>query len=731
METYLKGNFRKTIYRNDSGYVIGIFKVKETNDDSLLDYVNRTITYTGYFHEQNEEDTYMLYGKMVTHDRYGEQFQVDSYERLMPEEKDGIVEFLSSNIFKGIGEKKAQKIVEMLGEDALKIILENPDNLLLVPTVTKKQADLLHQKLVEYEASYTTIVALHELGFSTKDSLLIYHKYKEKTGDMLDQNIYQVAQDLEDISFKKVDSIALKHDMKPDDARRIAAAILYCMEEICNAYGHSYLLSGEIYQYTLRILGVQVGDQDFETALKSLLLDLKVIELDEKYYLKEMYEAEQNIATRCSYLSKLPDQESSKLEENLENLEEYFRIEYNDDQKEAIRKSFQKRFLIITGGPGTGKTTIIKAITELYRQMEDLSYEDLAKEIALLAPTGRASKRISESTLLPALTIHRFLKWNKENNSFAINEHNRSDAKFVIIDEMSMVDTYLLDHLLKGLSPNTKIILVGDHHQLPSVGPGQVLKDMIESGTLCVVKLNQLYRQGEDSNILTLAYDINANRLDRSVFNQEEDLAFFPCPPMKVKEKIMELCEQYKEGDYKKLQILAPLYKTINGIDELNIALQSIFNPPTSKKKEILINDVIFREKDKVIQLSNMPDENVFNGDIGVIEKIENGTKKQIVINFDGNKVRYTAANFGKFKHGYAISIHKSQGSEFDMVLMPMVKGYGKMLYRKLVYTGVTRTKKKLILLGDIDALELAIHNDQSGIRRTSLKEVLISRLTD
>ena len=729
MSTTIKGNFRKYIYKTDKGYVVGLFKVKETNSEELAFYVNHTITFTGYFHELNEEDTYLFTGKLVEHEKYGEQFLVESYERVMPEEKDAIVEFLSSGLFKGIGEKKAQKIVDYLGKDTLTIILENPSNLLLIPTITKKQISTLHDTLVEYEASYKTVLEVSELGFSTKDSLLIYNHYKQKTLDVISKNIYLLMEDIDEITFKKIDMIALKQEMKKDDSRRIMAAILYALEEVCNLYGHSYLEKEDLFSYTIRALGNEIGNHDFEEALETLVKEIKVILNKERYYLKLMYEAEENIVRRLGYLMRKEDENIKKLDTYYRDVEDYHLCQYNPIQEQAIKNSFIKNFLIITGGPGTGKTTIIKAICELYKRIYKLSHEKLCNEIALLAPTGRASKRISESTLLPATTIHRFLKWNKENNHFAVNEYNKSDVKFVIVDEFSMVDTFLFHNLLNGLRYDTKIILVGDYHQLPSVGPGQLLKDMIESKCLTTIELTELYRQKSNSNIISLAYQIQNNNIDSTIFNQEIDLTFIPAPASNVRDKVVEIASIYQQN-LSEFQVLAPMYKGIAGIDLLNVSLQNLFNPKEKKKKEILINNVLFRENDKVIQLSNMPDENVFNGDIGIIEEISSeGSKKEVIINFDGNRVRYTSSNFNKFKHAYAISIHKSQGSEFDIVVIPVVKGYGKMLYRKLIYTGVTRVKKKLYLIGDYDAFLYSVSNDNTDIRKTSLKEKIINNI--
>ena len=393
----------------------------------------------------------------------------------------------------------------------------------------------------------------------------------------------------------------------------------------------------------------------------------------------------------------------------------------------AIINSYEKDFLIITGGPGTGKTTIMKGICEVYRQLNKLSYEKLQDTIALLAPTGRAAKRMTETTGLRASTIHRFLKWQKETGKFQVNEHNKSKVELVILDESSMVDTMLMASLLRGISANCRIIMVGDDHQLPSVSPGQLLHDLISSEKLPVVKLQTLYRQGKDSNIISLAYDIRNSTINEEIFNEDDDLTFIKCSPDNVISNIMEISETYKDYSYKDFQILAPMYKTIVGIDEINRNFQEIFNPKDKIKKEIRIGEVTFREGDKVIQLTNMPDDNVYNGDIGIISKISTNPKKEVEIDFDNNTVRYTPANFNNFRLAYAISIHKAQGSEFKVVIMPMVKNYNKMLYQKLVYTGVTRSKNNLFIVGDLDALKIAANNTEVDIRRTTIKDYLIN----
>ena len=725
MDIYIKGHYQRSIYQNSNGYHIGLFKVKETNSEELTPFLDKMITFTGYFHELNDMDTYLFFGKMVEHPKYGIQFNVTSYERCKPEEKDAIVEFLTSGLFKGIGEKKAKSIVEVLGKDTLSIILEHPDNLILIPGITKKNIDTLHNKLKEYESSYETVLYLSNLGFSTKDSMLVYNYYKDRVKEIIHDDIYQLEYSIYELSFKKIDSIALKSGVLKDSFIRIKAAILYIMEEVSNAYGHSYFFYDEIFGYLPRVLLTSISESSYQEAMNSLIMDMKVIQKDEKYYLKDMYEAECLIVKRFRLLAHKEEEEFPNLEEHFSEMEDIFGISYNEVQKQAILESVKKNFLVITGGPGTGKTTIMKGIIELYKDVHKLSYEKLADQVALLAPTGRAAKRMSESTLMPASTIHSFLKWQKDSNKFQVNEYHKSKVNLVIIDEASMIDTMLMASLLRGISANCKIIMVGDSYQLPSVGPGQLLHDVISSGKLPVIELTELYRQGKDSNILTLAYDIRNGCVEDDVFNQDEDLTFIECQDDQVISSLMDVSSTFKDLSYKEFQILAPMYKGRYGIDIINNQLQTIFNPKDASKKEVVVGDVIFREGDKVIELTNMPEENIFNGDIGIISQIITSPAKKIIVDFDGNEVTFTAANFNKFRLAYAISIHKSQGSEFDVVVMPLVQGYRKMLYRKLVYTGITRSKKMLYLIGDKKALKQAVSNTSSDVRRTTIQEFL------
>ncbi len=712
------GNFKKTIFRsNTNNYLIGLFKVKETSPDLDI-FINKTITITGYLPDLNEIDTYVLEGNITNHAKYGEQFVVNNFERIMPKETDSMVSVLSSDMFKGIGKKTAEAIVNMFHEDTFNIILENPNNLLLVKGVSEKQVRVLHESLKNYQGSYEIILNLSKLGFGTRDSLKIYSKFKEKSFDFINEDIYKAYYFIDEINFKTCDYIYQKNDCDKLDVKRIRAVFIYILRELTNVSGNTYFYLDEVRPYFIRIIGTDISDELLLEALNSLIsLELIVVKED-KIYLKEYYDAEIFIARRLRLLAHEKCETLKNYEKVLKEIELKNSITYNEEQELAIKQALTNKCLVITGGPGTGKTTIIKGIIDLYQGLNNYKTKDLEENLVLLAPTGRASKRMSEVTELSASTIHRFLKWNKDTNRFQVNEYNKSNASFVIIDESSMLDTLLLSNLLKGLSTNTKVIFVGDANQLPSVGAGNILSDLITSEELKVIRLKNLYRQGKDSNIITLAHDINEGILNKDIFNKGEDLRFIKCPDNKVLDNIKKEVKKIDDSNY---QVLAPQYKTINGIDNINEALQELLNPKKPTKKELVINNVTYREDDKVIELSNMPDEYVFNGDIGVIDKIKLSPKKEIYIDFDDNKVKYTPTMFNKFSLSYAISIHKSQGSEFKTVIMPIVKGYHKMLYRKLIYTGVTRSKEKLILIGDMKALEMAINNNNEQKRRTSL----------
>ena len=721
--SFIKGNFKKYIFKSDSGYIIGLFRVKDCSDDIL--YKNKTITFTGYFPLLNETDLYVFNGNMVNHTKYGEQFNVVSYEVILPNEKDNVVDFLCSDIFPGIGEKKASKIVEVLGGDCLSVILECPSNLMLVPGVTEKQKNTIYDSLTKYRESYKVIVELTSYGFSMKDALSIYNKYKGKTLSIFSSNPYKLIDDINDITYSKIEKIRHNLNILDDDKNRIKASIKYVFNYVSFSYGSTYMLYEEILFFTKKLLETDNSSLIID-CLSEMITSGDVIKYDEKYFIKSMYDEERYVANRIFNLAN--NDSSIKIDNILElinELEKLFGICYNSCQVDAIKEAFCNNFLVITGGPGTGKTTIIKAICELYSYINGVSYDEMMDSFVLLAPTGRASKRVAEQTNYTASTIHRFLKWNKDDNTFRVNEENKSDAKVIIVDEVSMVDIHLLYSLFMGIKDNTKVIFIGDFNQLPSVGPGQVLKDIIDSECVNVVKLEKLYRREETSNITLLAHDIIHEDLSMDLFNTSDDLVFIECDSSNMKDKLKEELVKYVDCSYEEFQVMAPIYKGENGIDDLNYFMQDIFNPKDNTKNEMVMDGVLYRECDKVLQLVNMVDDNVFNGDIGCIRLIKN-KEKQVYIDFDNNMIKYTPNNFSNIKLGYAISIHKSQGSEFDYVIIPVLNKYNNMLYKKLIYTGITRAKKRLILIGEKDAFMKSVYNNRESNRKTSLKSFIL-----
>ena len=701
---FVNGEFRKDIFCGTNGYLVALFKVKDTD---LLEYKNKTITVVGNFLENREFDTFKLYGHLVEHNKFGEQFNVVKYEKLKKEGKENIVNFLSSDLFKGIGITKAVNIYKKFKDESLDIIKNNSEKLFEVKGISIKDVNVLHDTLISYENTYNNILKLTDIGFSMSDALKITNIYLSNIDELISRNLYDLYFNL-DISFNTIDKIALMNKYSKTDKLRLKSLIIYTFKLVTESIGHIFLYLDELYKYVIKINKEDIDTKLF-LSIMSILIDEKlIIKEDKRYYLTNDYLDEVYIAKEV--VNRLKNKKITEKDIKIvEEIEEKLNISYNIYQKDAILKSLKNNFLVITGGPGTGKTTVIYGI---YRALKK---ENPKSKIKLLAPTGRASKRLSELTLEEASTIHRFLEWNKDSNTFSLNENNKSDASIVIVDEFSMVNNSLFASLLKALRDNTKIILVGDKDQLPSVGSGNLLADIISSIDN-VVYLKELYRQAKESSIVKLAYLVNENK-DYD-FTSDEELSIIE--DLDILESLKEIAIKHINDDYKEFQVLVPLYKGSYGINNINKVLQEVFNKKDILKNEKTINDVIYREKDKVIQLVNMPDNNVFNGDIGIIEKI---TDKEIIIDFDGNKVKYTSSTYNSFALAYAISIHKSQGSEFKTCIIPLSTSYSIMLYRKLYYTAITRAKKKLYLLGNKNILKTAAKNNTSSIRNTYLKE--------
>ena len=728
---YIKGKIKHLIFESTSGYKVGLIRVKETNDPEMEDFINKSVTFTGYFADLTMDDVYVLEGSLVYTEKYGYQYKVENYHYQEVEGKDAVIEFLASPLVKGCGEKTACDIVETLGEDALKKIKESYTNLLLVPKMTEKKALKIYDSIMKYRQTDEMIVELKNLGFTINEALSIINKYGDGTISIVKSNPYCLN---ELIDFNKLDKVYLNIGTF-DDETRIKACLVETIKRLEMADGDTYFSLEEILDGLKRFFSLLPDTSVTEKVVEELSVNNDIIVDKDKYYLKTTYEMEYDIAKNLSLINNIPPVEIKEFDTEIIKLQESIDVTYNKEQLLAIKKALENRISIITGGPGTGKTTIIKAITKLYIKIHNLRPDEISSQIALLAPTGRAAKKLAESTGLPASTIHRYLKWNKEANDFQINELNKNFHRLVIVDETSMIDTHLFDALLKGICTNIQLILVGDANQLPSVGPGLILADLISSDLFTFTPLETIYRQSNNSYIPYLAQEIKNKDLSNDYLTKKDDYNFLNATGSNIRELIKMICERsIKKGlTDKDIQILAPMYKGENGIDHLNEILRDLFNPPDTKKKEIKVGEVTYRVGDKVLQLTNDPNNGVFNGDIGYIKDIVTITvpKKQeaIVIDFDGNKIDYKKEDMNMVKHAYAISIHKSQGSEFPHVIMPITKSYYKMLYNKLIYTGVSRAKKSLVLIGEPYALIMAVNNDYSNQRKTTLKERLLNNI--
>lgn len=718
MKKYILGNIRKIIYESNNGpYKVGIFKVRETNDEEMEEYVNKVIGFTGSFAEVNMDVDYILYGRLVEHPKYGSQFEVLNYEIKAPSDLDSLVLYLSSGMFKGIGLKTAKRIVERFGSDTIKTIKEDYQTVATVSGMTITKAKRMHDKIVENEYNQDLILKLNTLGFSVREAIDLITVYGNKLNGVIEENIYDL---VEYINFDKLDLMFLK-DNDEMDKRRVEALILHNIYTSCYENGDTLILKDELFIKMKRCFKSVFSAEEYLKYIDSLALKAKIVLFNEYVTLTDFYNTEKSILMDINRINDIKTNiKTNKIDNYITEYEKINNITFNNDQKEAIKGAIENNFFIITGGPGTGKTTIIKAIVMILKEMLDLSHED----IALLAPTGRASKRMAESVGAPAYTIHKYLKWNKETESFLIDEYNKSSEKVVIVDESSMIDIFLFSSLLKGLKLNVKLILVGDANQLPSIGPGDLLNDLLHISTIKNKYLNTIYRVKEGSYITYLANDIkNRKHFDKFPTNYS-DFKFIESSDDDIKKYLSEIVSKAVEKGIhsENFQVLAPMYKGINGIDSLNSMMASIFNPNSEK---FIIGDKYYRINDKVIQLVNDVDNNVYNGDIGYIRDIYYLDKKMVVeIDYSGNIVEYKSGEFDKFNLAYAVSIHKSQGSEYANVVIILARSFNRMFYNKLIYTAVTRAKSSLIILGSIDSLNKSVSTNYGANRNTYLKYV-------
>lgn len=740
---FIKGRHLVTIFHNEQNlYSVVRIRVDETN----AVYDEKEAVIVGYFPQIHEQETYIFYGKMKEHPKFGKQFSVESFQKDLPQTKEGIVSYLSSTLFQGIGKKTAESIVEVIGDNAISKILATPSLLDAVPKLSGEKAKSLYDTLVEHQGLEQVMIGLNQYGFGPQLSMKIYQMYKQDTLSIIQSNPYKLVEDIDGIGFGRADELGFQLGITGNHTDRIKAGCLYTLETECIQEGHSYIKAEDLLVSVQKLLEENQRDSiEFQDISKGLLIleeEGKIVIEDKRIYTPSLYYSERGIATnikrilaQTEYSDAFPESEFLMA---LGELEERLQVEYASAQKEAIQTALVSPMMILTGGPGTGKTTVIKGIVELYSELHGVSMDIHAYKdndpfpFVLAAPTGRAAKRMSESTGLPAVTIHRLLGWNGS-EGFNHDEENSIEGKIVIIDEMSMVDTWLAHQLLKSLPDSVQVILVGDEDQLPSVGPGQVLKDLIQSQSVPTIKLESIYRQADGSSIIELAHEIKKGRLPSNITEQQKDRSFFGCTTSQITQVVEKVVTNAKKKGYsaKDIQVLAPMYRGPAGIDALNKLIQEIYNPnPDGQRREIVFGDSVYRVGDKVLQLVNQPESSVFNGDMGEIISIsyaKENTEKQdlIYISFDGIEVEYTKQDLTQITHAYCCSIHKSQGSEFPIVIMPIVKSYYRMLRRKLIYTGITRSKQFLILCGEEEALRMGVERTQDHERNTTLLKKL------
>ncbi|MDU0995721.1 MAG: ATP-dependent RecD-like DNA helicase, partial [Staphylococcus lugdunensis] len=685
--TMLKGTVEVILFQNQDNFYT-VLKVDTIESNESFDTMP---TVVGFFPNIVEGDVYTFKGQVVAHPKYGKQLKADTFEKELPQTKDAIITYLSSDLFKGIGKKTAQNIVNTLGENAINDILAHPDILTKVSNLSKKKQEQIAQQIAANQESEKIMIHLHDLGFGPKLSMAIYQFYQSETINVVDNNPYKLVYDIKGIGFNKADTLARNIGIDFNDPERLKAGILFTLEEECIKQGHTYLPAETILKSAQTMLSTQ-GDEiieihQLEEMLQILMEEDKLILDQQKIAIPSLYYSElksvQNLYRILTHTHKLNELEQSDLQLHIGEIEDSNEVHYAASQKEALQTAINSKIMLLTGGPGTGKTTVIKGIVELYAEIHGLSldyadYTDDDFPVVLAAPTGRASKRLQEATGLEAMTIHRLIGWNQDTQPEDILD-NEIKAKLIIIDEMSMVDTWLFHQFLNAVPLDAQIVFVGDEDQLPSVGPGQVFKDLIQSKKIPRVNLTEVYRQQDGSSIIELAHHMKQNE-SIDITKRYHDRSFINCSAEQIPDVVKKVVSSAvsKGYDMSDIQVLAPMYKGSAGIKRLNQILQTILNPKEPDDREIEFGDAAFRKGDKVLQLVNRPNDNIFNGDIGIIVGIfwakENALNKDVIIvDFDGNEITFTRQDLIELTHAYCTSIHKSQGSEFPIVIMPVV----------------------------------------------------------
>lgn len=668
-------------------------------------------------------------GEWVKHPKFGQQFKATTYKTVAPTEISGIEKFLASGAINGIGPAMAKKIVAEFGEKTLEIIAKSPNELLKVPGIGKKTAEKISTSYLEQSELTEIMVWLENHGISNTYAGKIFAKYGSFAIDIMEKDIYRLFQDIEGIGFLTADKLAFNLGIQREDKRRIISGIDYALMQLCNN-GHCCIPEMALVDKTAKIL--QVNNQIIFTILKERIdngsLNTEVVGGETLIYPPYLYYAEKKVAMRLLQLQQATEPLS---EDNLSLFikvwEKDNQIQLAQKQKEAIKACLHHGVLVLTGGPGTGKTTVIKGILSILKAQ--------GLKIRLAAPTGRAAKRLSETTGQKALTIHRLLEANnlaQDDNlqlGFSKDIDDQLDADVIILDEVSMVDIVLMHHFLNAVPDGCRIILVGDTDQLPAVGPGSVLKDIIRSQKIPAIRLDEIFRQAQTSMIIQNAHIINAGRLP-DLRKQYSDFVFYELnDDTSVTQKILDLCTKDLPHEgfdvLKDVQVLSPMHRFLCGVENLNLMLQERLNPKKNQD-ELKYSSQTFRVGDKVMHIRNNYQKNVFNGDIGFIQNINN---EKLTVDYFDHIVTYEKNELNELTLAYASSVHKSQGSEYKVVIIPLSTSHYIMLQRNLLYTAITRAKQKVIIIGSKKALMTAIQSNRTQKRYTLLAERLAHKL--
>lgn len=673
------------------------------------------------------------YGKWVKHNQYGVQFQATSYTKIKPATLRGIEKFLGSGLIKGIGPVTAKKLVAEFGIDTLNIIENHPEKLLNCPGIGKYRAEKILEGWKQQKAIQDIMVFLQGHGISPTLAIKVYKLYGKEVIKKVSEDPYILAYEVDGIGFKTADKIAHEFGIKGADLRRIKAGIFFTLYE-AKEDGHTFLYEDELVNYTKELLNIDSIDVIKEVVTELFnegKLILKEYNNRKIIYLPHLYYCEEGVANYLLKILNSPDFFSISRDLFFYALESAFvktNIKLSDVQQLAIEKSLKEKVIIITGGPGTGKTTTLKAIVEAHRSLN--------RKVILTSPTGRAAKRLYEVTGYEAKTIHRLLEYNPEEHSFRYNHNNQIECDTIILDEASMVDIELFYYLLRAIKPTSKFIIVGDADQLPSVGPGLVLQQLISSSAVPTVKLTTIFRQNESSIIIKNAHRINKGIMPILIVpdgKTKTDCYYIDCK--NPDETICQLCKiistslpkRFGYDPINDIQVLTPTNKGILGSINLNNILQEILNPPSSNKIELKLNNKLFRVGDKVIQTKNNYELDIYNGDIGIIKSI-NTEDQELVVEFPQGEKLYQATDIPDLSLAYAITIHKSQGSEYPAVVMILSTQHYVMLQRNLIYTGITRAKKTFIFLSSKQAIAMAIKNSKPIQRNTLLDKLIIEK---